>query len=558
MSNIHSDVARTSQLTSKLDTTLGNLPNSSVLPVINTHADIARASQLTSKLDTTLGNLPSSSVLPVINTHADIARSSEITNKLETDLSNILGSAELADENLSANIPLKNASNTFSGTLQEYTGVTRFADARISGSGTLTFYDSGLHNSFIGTDASGVIVAKTPPSIADKVNKATPTFAGLSDGFAKITSNVLSGGHTIADADLPSTIARDSEVADKVNKATPTFAGLSDGFAKITSNVLSGGHTLAVSDLPASVPTSGEYVPLSGTTCNLPINTNVPVGGSINQSYVDGNGNYATVSYLAANHVAIKTTANVFSGSASTFAAAPIFSSLTAGGLLRINSTSKVLESTSLVAADLPNTVVHTDASSTLLTGELTVCASGTAGASVDFASLTAYGQLFLNRADGAPGIFFQSTGCHIGHSLVNGNARVTTAAADVNIDTGKRYMINGSDLAFSDLAGSATVSQLPAGTLTNTAEVSTSDHIKFTGAGYHYIKGPTTNKIRISDTQVGILNSAGNTVMSYDSTYNNYTIADTQLYVASSALSGTIMHIDAVSATPAVQFSGT
>ena len=63
--------------------------------------------------------------------------------------------------------------------------------------------------------------------IQQKVNKAPPTFTGLSDGFAKVTSNLLSGGHTITDADLSATIARDSEVATaiagKVDKSTPIF-----------------------------------------------------------------------------------------------------------------------------------------------------------------------------------------------------------------------------------------------------------------------------------------------------------------------------------------------
>ena len=233
------------------------------------------------------------------------------------------------------------------------------------------------------------------------------------------------------------------------------------------------------------------------------------------------------------------------------------FSTLTAGSLVRLNTSTKALESTTLVAADLPSTVVHTDASSTLLTGELTVCsATGGASANTDFVSLTAHGYLFLNRQDGASGVFFQSNGVNISHSIVSGNARLSANNADFTISANKKYQINGSDLSFSDMAGSVAVSQLPSVALTTATTMQTSDHIKFTGTGYHYIKGPTTNKIRVSDTQVGILNSQGSTVMSYDSTYNNYTIADTQLYVASSAYSeGTIMHIDAVSSTPSIQF---
>jgi len=61
-------------------------------------------------------------------------------------------------------------------------------------------------------------VTATNTLLDAKVNKSTPTFSGLSDGFCKIANNVLSGGNTIVDGDLPSTITRNTALGDYLKK----------------------------------------------------------------------------------------------------------------------------------------------------------------------------------------------------------------------------------------------------------------------------------------------------------------------------------------------------
>ena len=61
-------------------------------------------------------------------------------------------------------------------------------------------------------------VTATNTLLDAKVNKSTPTFSGLSDGFCKIANNVLSGGNTIVDGDLPSTITRNTALGDYLKR----------------------------------------------------------------------------------------------------------------------------------------------------------------------------------------------------------------------------------------------------------------------------------------------------------------------------------------------------
>ena len=208
VANIHTDIARSSELTAKLNKNLDNIGNS-VVPVANIHEDIARGSDLQDKLETNLVNI-GNSVVPVANIHADIARSSELTAKLNKNLDNI-GNSVVPVANIHTDIARVSAVNTL---------LNAKLNKNLDNIGSSVVAVANIH-----TDIARVSAVNT--LLNAKVNKSTPTFTGLSNGFAKITNNVLSTS-TIADGDLPSTITRDSELGDYLKK---------DGSVVATGNI---------------------------------------------------------------------------------------------------------------------------------------------------------------------------------------------------------------------------------------------------------------------------------------------------------------------------------